>query len=451
MNAPTPRLSSPTWRTSTVVTTAREVQVQKFRVEVVNGPNRGQVATAEADELSVGTAATNQLVLTDSTVSRHHLSIAATPDGFQLRDLGSTSGTCLAGYRVEVAYIDSGALIQAGDSTIRFDALEDRLSQPLGERDRFGDVLGQSAAMRRAFALLERVAASDTCILLEGESGTGKRALAQAIHRQSARAAGPFVIVDCASMPPALLESELFGHEPASNGGADAGDTGAGAFGAAEGGTLFLDEVGDLGPDLQTKLLRALESRQIRRIGSVAPVAVGVRVIAATSRDLRPEVNAGGLRTDLLHRLGAMRVTVPALRERKDDIPLLVAHFYRQGMRDPNAVAPGELVTTLVRQPWPGNVRELRGAVERALLLDQPAATESNDPAQAQTWPALDFTVSFRESKESALAVWTRIYVRELVDRYGGNLSRAARAVSMDRNHLRDLLHKYAMNGNGQQ
>jgi DNA-binding NtrC family response regulator len=446
MHAPHQRLPSNNWRTAAVATTTREVQVQKFRIEVVSGPNRGQVSDSDADELCVGTAPTNHLVLTDPTVSRHHLSITATPSGFQVRDLGSTSGTFLAGFRVEVAYIESGALIQAGESTVRFDALEEQVSQPLSDGDRFGDVIGQSAAMRRVFAVLERVATADTTILLDGETGTGKRALAEAIHRHSLRASGPFVAVDCGAIAANQIESELFGHEPGAFDGAE--EMRVGAFGAADGGTLFLDGIGELGPDIQPKLLRALESRQIRRIGSVAPVPVDVRIIAATHRDLRQEVNAGTFRTDLFFRLNATRVTVPPLRERRDDIPHLVADFVRQLGGPADAAIPAELITSLQRQPWAGNVRELRSAVERAVLLGQTAAMEqaAANGGSSESWPSLDFTISFRESKEGALAVWTRVYVRELVDRYGGNLSRAARAVSMDRNHLRDLLHKYAMN-----
>jgi DNA-binding NtrC family response regulator len=443
MNAPHPRMRSPNWSTRAVATNGREVHVQQFRVEVVSGPNRGQVAASDADELCIGTAPTNQLILTDPTVSRHHLSITATPTGFQLRDLSSTNGTLLAGYRVEVAYIDSGALIQCGESTVRFDALEERVSQPLSENDRFGDVFGQSAAMRRVFAVLERVAPTDSTVLLDGETGTGKGALAEAIHRQSARAAGPFVVVDCGSIPPNLIESELFGHERGAFTGAE--ERRLGAFGAADGGTIFLDEVGELGPELQPKLLRALESRQIRRIGSVTPVPIDVRVIAATNRDLRQEVNAGTFRTDLFYRLNVLRVTVPPLRERRDDIPFLAAHFFRQISQGDAAEPPAELIASFLRQPWPGNVRELRSAIERAVLLGQASPDDQESPMRGEGWPSLDFTISFRESKEGALAVWTRVYVRELVDRYGGNLSRAARAVSMDRNHLRDLLHKYAM------
>jgi DNA-binding NtrC family response regulator len=412
--APYPRLRTPDWRARVLTTTPRDVQIQRFRIEVTGGPDRGLVVVADGEEISVGTAPSNQLVLSDPSASRHHLAIVATPLGFQLRDLVSTHGTFLADYRVEVAYIDSGAVIQAGETALRFEALDDHVSRPLSERDRFGEAMGESAAMRRLFGALEHLAPTDEPILLEGETGTGKGALAEAIHRHSARAGGPFVAVDCAGAPPHLLEAELL---------------------AAHGGTLFLDSIGDLPSALQEKLARALDG------GAAEGGPINVRIVAASNRDLRPEVNAEAFRADLFHRLGGARVVVPPLRERAEDVALLAAHLYRQASGGPGA--SDEILRALTRQPWPGNLRELRAAVER--LADQ--ASEEQNGGRDESWPALDFTISFRESKEGALAVWTRVYVRELVDRYGGNLSRAARAVSMDRNHLRDLLHKYAMNG----
>ena len=422
--APYPRLRTPDWRMRVLTTTPRDVQIQRFRIEVTGGPDRGLVVVADGDEISVGTAPSNQLVLSDPSASRHHLAIVATPLGFQLRDLSSAHGTFLADYRVEVAYIDSGAVIQAGETALRFEALDEHVSRPLSERDRFGEAMGESAAMRRLFGALERLAPTDAAILLEGETGTGKGALAEAIHRHSGRAGGPFVAVDCAGAPAHLLEAELFSV-----------DGRPGALAAARGGTLFLDSVGDLPSALQEKLARALDGE------ATGGEAIDVRVVAATNRDLRPEVNAEAFRADLFHRLGGARVVVPPLRERAEDVALLAAHLYRQASGGPGPTE--ELLRGLTRQPWPGNLRELRAAVER--LADQ--ASEEQNGGRDESWPALDFTISFRESKEGALAVWTRVYVRELVDRYGGNLSRAARAVSMDRNHLRDLLHKYAMNG----
>ena len=259
MNVPNPSLPGTDWHTRTQDTSTSEVQVKRFRIEVVSGPDQGRTAVAEGDELCLGTAPTNHMVLSDPALSPHHLSIAATDAGFQLRDLGA-SGTCLAGYRVELAYIDSGALIQAGETTVRFDALDEQLAQPLSASDRFGDVLGQCLAMRRLFAELQRVSPGDTALLLEGEVGTGKGAMAEAIHRNSGRSGRPLVVIDCGATQPGTLASELFGHE----GGAEER---LGAFAAADGGTLYLDEIGALGPELQLELLRALESGSVQRVG----------------------------------------------------------------------------------------------------------------------------------------------------------------------------------------
>ena len=411
---------------------------RRFRVTALDGDNPGASATSDSTELAIGSADGNQLVLRDPTISRHHCAIRVTARGFQLRDLGSTNGTWLAGHLVESAYLRPGSTFRVGTTTIRFDHLDDEIRETLSDDDRFGDVLGQSPAMRRIFALLPRIAAADSTVLLDGETGTGKGLLADAIHRQSARAGGPFVVVDCASIPPSLIESELFGHERGAFTGAIAAR--AGAFESAEGGTIFLDEIGELPLDLQAKLLRALEDRVVKRIGATRTVRLDVRVIAATNRDLREEVNRGGFRADLFYRLDVVRLRVPPLRERREDIPLLVTHFYRSFTGDDGAVAPEALVAPLREHAWPGNVRELRSAVERAVLLADPALWL--EPAAAGA-PPDDDRLSFRESKERAIASWERDYVIALLARHGGNLSRAARAARMDRAHLRELLRRY--------
>jgi DNA-binding NtrC family response regulator len=435
-----PRSRSESWNTGALQTGPREVTVQRYRIEVIGGPNRGLVAAATGAELGVGTAPGNQLVLTDPTVSRHHCLVAATADGFLLSDLDSTSGTLLAGYRVQRAFVENGAVIQLGDSQLRFELTAETIAEPLSGEEQFDAVLGQSPAMRRLFALLERLAPTDATVLLEGETGTGKGHIAEAIHRRSARVGRPFVAVDCGAIPPHLLESELMGHEKGAF--AEAHDRRLGALEAASGGTVFLDEIGELPLDLQPKLLRALESRQVRRVGSVTPIPLDIRVIAATSRDLRREVNRGGFRSDLFDRLAVMRLEVPPVRERREDIPLLVSHFFRQITGQPAGEPPADLVARMMRQGLPGNLRELRSAVERAVLLGDPRAAS---PAAERPGSAdLDFTVTFREAKERAVARWTAIYVRALLSRFDGNLSRAARTVAMDRNHLRDLLRKYA-------
>jgi DNA-binding NtrC family response regulator len=415
---------------------------RRFRVAVV-GADPPAEATSEGAELTIGTAVGNQLVLSDPTVSRHHCAIRVSPRGFQLVDLGSTNGTWLAGFRVESAYLKPGATFRVGSMTMRFDWMDDEIREELSVDDRFGDALGQSPAMRRIFAMAAKVATADVTVLLEGETGTGKGLLADLIHRQSARANGPFVVVDCGAIPPTLIESELFGHEKGAFTGAHAARVGA--FEAAQGGTVFLDEIGELPVDLQTKLLRALEERTIKRVGSTKPVRLDVRVLAATNRDLREAVNAGRFRADLYYRLAVVRMRLPPLRDRREDIPLLVNHYYRIFTGNDDAIAPASLVTPLAAQEWPGNVRELRSAVERAVLMADPVwPDEHAEPDPPPSAPVFDDRLSFREAKERAVNAWERRYVTELVERHGGNLSRAARAARMDRAHLRELLRRHA-------
>jgi DNA-binding NtrC family response regulator len=332
--------------------------------------------------------------------------------------------------------------------------LPDAVREPLSIEDRYGRVLGQSAAMRRIFALLPRIAASDSTTLIEGETGTGKSLLADVIHQHSPRAKGPFVVVDCSAIPPSLIEAELFGHAKGAFTGAQTAR--AGTFEAAAGGTVFLDEIGELRLDMQPKLLRALEERTIRRIGSLDPVRLDVRIIAATNRDLHVEVNKGNFRSDLYYRLNIVRLRVPPLRERPEDIPLLVSHFYDQLAPDGDPGPPAALITDLMRQPWPGNVRELRGAIERAVLMGDPALwretiigaeAHGSTSAPPDTGAPLELDLSrpFRELKEREVARWERAYVQALIRANGGNLSRAARAGRMDRNHLRELLRRHGV------
>jgi transcriptional regulator of acetoin/glycerol metabolism len=217
---------------------SREVAFGKFRVQVVGGPDQGASYVAEAPELSIGTAKGNHLILTDQAVSRHHCTITVTPKGYLVRDLGSTNGTTLAGFQIEAAYLQPGATLGLGRSMLRFDTLPDEIREPLGEEELTGRMLGQSTAMRRIFATLPRIAASDSTVLLEGETGTGKGLLTELIHQQSPRAAGPLVVIDCSAIPPTLIEAELFGHTKGAFTGAQ--QARAGAFEGARGGTVML-------------------------------------------------------------------------------------------------------------------------------------------------------------------------------------------------------------------
>jgi len=424
-----------------------EVRYRRVVVEVEEGDDRGKRATSSGEELVIGTAPGNDLVLTDASVSRHHASITARGDGFVLRDLGSMNGTHVGGFRVEVAYLKDGASLRIGKSKLRFRRLDEEITEPLSPDARFGPLLGRSEAMRRLFAVLPRIAASDSTVLLEGETGTGKGLFALAIHEASPRAAGPFVVIDCASIPPSLVEGELFGHIKGAFTGAEVSRPGA--FEAAAGGTVFLDEIGELPLDVQPKLLRALEERRVKRIGAQAPVALDVRVVAATNRDLRAEVNRGSFRADLFYRLAIVRLRVPPLRQRRQDLDLLIRHFFEQFSPE-QPLPPAMLVEELSRQEFPGNVRELRSAIERAVLLDG-ADLETTGvgtpPELAGPAAHFDASESFRAAKERVVERWERDYLTDLLAHAGGNVSKAARMARMDRNHLRELLRRHGLGG----
>jgi two-component system response regulator GlrR len=428
-----------------------ELRIQRFRLHVTAGIDHGLEKLSSSSEFSIGTAPGNDLVLKDETVSRHHCTISAGQVGFLVRDLDSTNGTLVGGMRVQAAYLKPGAILQLGESTVRFDSIDEEVAEPLSLENRFGRMLGASAAMRRIFAVLPRIAATDATVLLEGETGTGKGLLAEAIHELGPRKRGAFTVLDCSAIPPTLIESKLFGHERGAFTGAHVARSGI--FEVAAGGTVFLDEIGELPLDMQPKLLRALEERSIQRVGSVEPLKLDVRVIAATNRDLRQEVNRGAFRSDLYYRLNTVKIRIPPLRERRDDIPLLIAHFHEQ-LVGAEELPPG-LVSALASGDWPGNVRELRSAIERAVLVGDgdltlwdeiagsPGASPENAPSATEE--LFDADLSFRTNKARAVARWERAYLHEIIRRHDGNLSRAARGARMDRNHLRELLMRHGV------
>jgi transcriptional regulator with GAF, ATPase, and Fis domain len=411
------------------------VEIDRFRLRVVSGPDAPLVFDSESATVSVGTARGENVRLTDHCVSRHHCLIRAADEGLVCEDLGSTNGTFVAGRRVTSAVLAPGDAISIGETSIIVESLAGTISEPLSHNDHFGRVLGRSAAMRHLFAMLERVAPADATILIEGETGTGKTMLAEAIHAASPRAQMPFVVVDCAALPRHLLESELFGHERGAFTGAH--ESRMGLFESANGGTILLDEIGELPLDLQPKLLRALERRVIRRVGATYAHPVDVRIIAATNRDLRCAVNANLFRSDLFYRLNTVRLVLPPLRERSEDIPMLVASLYKELLADPNATPPAEVVRPMMRAAWPGNVRELRTAVERVLL--------GAPPTEVIPDVANENGLSFKTAKMLASSSWERRYLSELLLANAGNVSRAARAGKMNRSHLSELLHRHRL------
>jgi len=411
--------------------------VQRFRVTVVDGPERGAEHAAAEGRVVIGTHESAQLVLTDGAVSRLHCELVAGDGRVLLRDLGSKNGTRVDGLAVIAAYVHDGAIIDLGRSRLRVSFASDPVALALSEKTAFGLMVGRSPVMRRAFALLERAAATDATVLLGGETGTGKEAAAESIHRESGRRDGPFVALDCSAIPGELLERELFGHERGAFTGAQTAQEGL--FEAAHGGTIFLDEIGELGPDLQPKLLRVLERREIRRVGSTRTKAIDVRVIAATNRDLAAEVNARRFRSDLYYRLAVIEIRLPPLRERPDDLPDLVRELLSRlglGAEAPRYTAP-EFVAELARHGWPGNVRELRNYLERCVALqEQPPLAPAVDAGQ----PTIDVSRPLKEARDAWVSRFERGYAEELLRRHDSNVTAAARAAGMDRMSFYRLL-----------
>ena len=424
------------------------------RLRILEGPGAGTVFDAKSDRIVIGTDPKADVVLGDRTVSGFHCEVGLEDGGTRVvvRDLGSRNGTVVDGVMVLAAYLRPGSTIVIGTTRLGFDFGTEPLQIPIAEGDRFGSLVGRSVAMRTAFARLARAAASDVSVLIEGETGTGKEGAAEAIHLESARKHGSFIVIDCGAIPPQLLESELFGHEKGAFTGAVA--TRQGAFEAANGGTIFLDEIGELSQDLQPKLLRVLERRQIKRVGSSHYMPVDVRIVAATNRNLRREVNASRFRSDLYYRLAVLDVRLPTLRERLDDLPLLVdAVLHSLGAAnhpDAQPLRGKAFLDDLAAHPWPGNVRELRNHLERCLALREtqlpPAPDDASDGSSTASptgGPPPNAPIAEQPLRE-ARAEWDREferrYLESLLARHGDNVSAAARAAGIDRKYLYRLL-----------
>ena len=430
-----------------------------FRLRVVSGPDAGKEHTLDEGTTMVGTHADNDLVLSDATVSRYHLEIRVRRDGIEVRDLDTTNGTKHGGVRINSIVLSAAARLRLGKHT-EMDVEPVDTNVEIGEwhGDRFGDVLGTTTPMRRLFALLGKAAPTEATILLQGETGTGKEAIAEAVHKLSKRSRGPFIVVDCGSIPHELIASELFGHAKGSFTGAGADKQGL--IEAANHGTLFLDEIGELALDLQPQLLRVLDRRQVRRVGETQSVDVDIRVVAATHRDLRAMVKAGTFREDLYYRLAVVATFVPPLRERKADIPALAAHFAERMGRGGFVQSP-TLLDLLERHDWPGNVRELRNVVERSLSLgdaalqdlgdgrpSSPTLTEGDVPRRPSTpLPAGSdvLELPFKEAKAALVESFERDYLIALLARHRGNISRAAAEAGIDRNYIHRLVKKYGL------
>jgi transcriptional regulator with PAS, ATPase and Fis domain len=412
---------------------------------VVDGPSRGNRVHVRGGTARVGSASGNHLPLADDTVSRVHCELSVRADSVVVRDCGSTNGTFVEGVRLREGEVRPGTTVRVGQSTFRIEAADGATFVPLSDKTSFGELVGGSIEMRRVYAILERIAPTNATLLIEGETGTGKDVAARSLHAASSRADGPFVPVDCGAIPENLIESELFGHVRGAFSGAVSDRKGV--FEEAHGGTLFLDEIGEMPLSVQAKLLRAIETRSIRRVGGNTERAVDVRIVAATNRSLAMRANEGAFREDLYYRLAVVEVKLPPLRARPDDIVPLALHFH-QKLASGGAPMPESFVSGLAVRAWPGNVRELRNFIERSVSLgfigDAATVNAAGRPALSTPEAALETIVPLHLPLKDARQAWTEsfesIYVRCMLEKTGGNLTRAAELAGVNRRFMQRLI-----------
>ncbi len=440
---------------------ATKRRLRRSTLLVVQGPDKAQELEINKEHVSIGSSVISDLVLTDPSVSGSHCEIIASEKGFLLRDLDSGTGTFVDDLSVREVWVSGGTTIRVGQTLLRFQVETGTIEIDLSHQTKFFELVGVSLRMREIFAVLEKVAAADLTVLVRGETGTGKELVARAVHRASKRAKRPLIVQDCSAIPATLIETTLFGHEKGSFTGAV--DRHRGCFEQADGGTLFLDEIGELSLELQPKLLRVLEHREVQRVGGTRTVPIDVRVIAATNRDLRQMVNEGSFREDLYYRLSVVQVELPSLKERAEDIPLLVNDFIEEfckrrfpGEERRCTVSPDAMLK-LQAYPWPGNVRELKNTIERAVsLADSPELGMADLlPASQKTPPVrlpggtaeqfVDNETPFKEAKQRVLDTFEAGYLKALLEKHSGNISRSAQAAGLTRYHFRELAKRYGL------
>jgi DNA-binding NtrC family response regulator len=393
----------------------------------------------ESGSCILGAGDSADVIIESETVSRLHAELRLVPEGVCVTDLGSKNGCYYLGQRFQSMCLQPGSRFRLGSAEIQIDVDPEALTEGVaGEADRYGELCGVSPEMRRLFDQLVRLQGSKVNLLIHGESGTGKELIARAVHEHSVLQDGPFVVVNCGALDRQLVRSELFGHQRGAFTGAVRRHVGA--FEAAHGGTLFLDEIGELSPEVQPVLLRALEQRSITPLGSHDELPVEVRLIAATHRDLMARVQSGEFREDLFYRIQVVRLEVPPLRERLEDVPVLANAFARrQGVPQ----LPEDFTEALQRHHWPGNVRELRNAVEAYLALgvmpeaQGPVHSAGLEVALAQF---VNPEQTYAAQKEELLQHFTRAYLERLLQATHGNQSEAARQSGLERSYLGKLI-----------
>jgi DNA-binding NtrC family response regulator len=437
---------------------ATEVIVRGLSAQVVEGPDRGAQVSRNAGTLRVGTDPSNDLVLTDRSVSRKHAVLQLTEAGIHLEDAGSRNGCWIQGARIEKAIIPDGAQLLVGSTLIRVSLVSDALIvQPEGIT-RFSDLVSQSPAMQNVFSLVRQMAKYDLPVLVHGETGTGKELVCRALHNTSARASKKYLVLDCGSIVKELLASELFGFERGAFTGAT--EARAGIFELAQGGTVVLDEIGEMDLGTQTHLLRVLESREIRRLGSQSRVPVDFRLVSATHRNLKEMARNGTFRADLYYRLSAVAIQLPPLREREGDVPLMLQHFLGLCAARTGLIVPplsSEATALLNAYDWPGNVRELRNIAESLCVMAQGGPVVDRHVRQCLGQvaavhgapPVSKPDVAPSPTKDSSLTLVSQ--EKELIlitlERVRWNRTKAARVLGISRSSLYEKMLRFGIQG----
>jgi len=443
---PDGRLEDVTWASTAA---NEQLAFHRYRIRISDGPQR----VFDSRSILIGASPDSDLVVEAPTVSRLHARLEYDGRGYLLTDLGSRNGTRVDSVRLHAGYLPETAHIQLGDASLYFALDDHRVEVELSRAHRLGPLVGRSAPMRELFALVQRVARSPVSVLVEGEAGTGKELVAEAIHAHSDRSSRALVVFDCAAVAPDMLENELFGH--ARGGAHGTGLTREGVLGEAAGGTLFLDEVTDLSLEAQARLLRALEKGEYRPVGADATRPLDVRIVAATHKNIAHEVEAGQFREDLLLRLGVIRIRIPPLRHRVEDIPLLVEHFLQR--QSASHIQIGwDTMRRLQEHAWPGNVRELRTTVDRAVALagqdrvdlrHLAPRSDARPPVESVTDGerialTIDIDRPFKDAKARLLEQFEARYWRRLLDATDGNVTEAAKRGGIHRKSLEYILKK---------
>ena len=446
--------------TSAITPPPTQLHLRRSLLKCVGGPDIGKVWQFDLDVIRIGSRPAADVTLTDSTVSRRHAEIIRTPIGVILRDGGSTNGTFVGPVRIREVFLGPETRFRVGRTDFLFTREDEVIEVAPSTEDCFEGMVGAGSLMRQVFGVLKRIAPTNLTVLITGETGTGKELASRAVHSCSKRSEKPFVVFDCGAVPKNLIESELFGHIKGSFTGAI--EDRPGVFEQADGGTIFLDEIAELPMELQPKLLRVLEQREVRRVGGSQTKTVDVRVVAATNRVIKTEVEKGTFREDLYYRLAVVEVDLPPLRDRIDDIPLLIKHLldlaeHNQGVHTINQ----DVVTIFESYHWPGNVRELKNIVDRALpfcvadqitidtLPDAVRDTISRESSPPVPPTNEDSVLSFRDAKDQLIVAFERRYLQDLLERHNGNVSQAAHEAQMDRKSITRLMKKLGITRSG--